>query len=498
MKKILYFLVATFILVATGCDYNFDPQITGVLSPVNFPQTDEEYELYALDCYRPFGSKWGYPGVEYQMMFFTPEYGHLAENDLPGDQFITFTKWGGLWEGFSKADFTFMRTQGRGSHYDKVRFVTELTKILYDLEVAETIREDTRTKLSAEVRMARGWAMFFLLNMYGPVPVILDPDKIGTDAEADQTRPSEEFFVAAITEDLQYAADNLPVYPSEYGRFNKGLALGILMRHYLQQKDWQDAIDAGNILLTLGYDLVDDYASLFKTATEVNNETIWAVTCDANATGDDYLGNFNAWSYYCYPNNMPGIATTTGWGPGIGVFAVNWDYYDTYDSMDVRRDIIVTSYKTAFGRVYDRSNLPGAVLVKYPDLDGAQYQGNDVVILRYADVLLMMAEAINNQNNGPTAQAIEYVNLVRRRAGIDDLQSSETSSRDAFNEAILRERGWELLFEGTRRLDLVRFGKWPQAVIDAGKIPGPSYLFPVPQYAIDVSDGKLVQTEGYE
>lgn len=497
MKKSAITIITIAILAITGCEKDFDPQITGVLSPVNFPVTDNDYELYALDCYRPFGSKWGYPGVGYQNMFFSPEYGHLSMNDLSGDQFITFNKWGGFWEGFSKADFTFLRTQWKGSHYEKVRFITQLTKILYDLENSETISKNPRTKLMAEVRMSRGWTLFNLLHMYGPVPVILDAGLIGTEAEADQTRPSESFIAEAITDDLEYAAENLPSNPSEYGRFNKGLALGILMRHHLQQKAWAEVIIAGNSLMEMSYDLVDDYASLFRSETEVNKETIWAVSCDASSTGDDYQGNFNAWSYYCYPNNMPGIATSTGWGPGVGVFAVSWDYYDTYNPLDERRNILLTSYTTAFGKEYDRTNMPGAVLRKYPDLDGQQFQGNDIVVLRYADVLLMMAEAINNQNNGPTAEAIDYVNQVRERAGIDNLSDAETAGKDSFNEAILRERGWELIFEGTRRLDLVRFGEWPQALIDAGKIPGPSPLFPVPQYAIDVSDETLVQTEGY-
>lgn len=497
MKKTITYIITFIVLVLTGCEKDFDPQISGVLSPVNFPVTDNDYELYAMDCYRPFGSKWGYPGVAYENMFFSPEYGHLAMNDLSGDQFITFTKWGGLWEGFSKADFTFLRTQWKSSHYEKIRFVTQMTKILYDLENAETIRDDTRMRLMAEVSMARGWTLFFLLHMYGPVPVILDAELIGTEAEADQTRPSESFIVEAITTDLEFAAENLPENPTEYGRFNKGLALGILMRHHLQQKAWEDAIDAGNTLMSMGYDLVDDYENLFRSETEINTETIWAVSCDASSTGENYEGNFNAWSYYCYPNNMPGIATGTGWGPGVGVFSVNWDYYDTYDTLDERRNIIVTSYTTSFGREFNRDNMPGAVLGKYPDLDSPQYQGNDIVILRYADILLMMAEAINNLNNGPSEEAINYVNQVRERAGVGDLGPAETVDKNAFNEAILRERGWELIFEGTRRLDLVRFGKWPQALIDAGKIPGPSHLFPVPQYAIDVSDEKLVQTEGY-
>ena len=496
MKNIFLLLIIVTGVFLTGCNKDFDPQITGVLSPLNFPQTEDEFEAYALACYKPFGSKWGYQGVDWENMFFSPEYGHLAMNDLCGDQFLSFTNWGGHWEGFSTADFTFLRVQGVGSHYEKVRFITRMTKILEDLENAEVLSQEKHDQLTGEVRMARGWAMFFLLHMYGPVPVILDPALIGTDAEADQTRPSEAAFAEAITADLQYAASHLPKTPTEYGRFNKGLALGTLMRHYLMQNDWANAEQTGRELLTMGYALEGDYASLFRTATERNSENIWTLSCDANATGNDLEGNFNAWSYYCYHNNMPGMATGEGWGPGIGVFTASWDFYDSFDDSDARKALLVPEWTTKNGQLKNRDNYDGAVVRKYPDEDGPQFQGNDVVILRYADVLLMLAEAINQQS-GPTSEAIGYVDDVRNRAGIGDLSGADTANKDAFNDAILRERGWELYFEGFRRWDLVRFGKWPSALIAAGKTPGPSHLFPVPQYAIDVSNGTLVQTQGY-
>jgi len=496
MRNILYLLFIIAGISFTGCLKDFDPQITGVLSPLNFPQTEEEFEAYAITCYKPFGSKWGYPGEDWENMFFSPEYGHLAMNDLSGDQFLAFPNWGGHWEGFSKADFTFLRTQWVGSHYEKVRFITRMTKILDDLENADVLSPEKRDQLTGEVRMARGWTMFFLLHMYGPVPVILDPEQIGTEAEADQTRPTQDFFASAISADLQYAADHLPAEPGEYGRFNKGLALGTLMRHYLMEGEWALAEQKGRELLTMGYALVDDYASLFRTATERNSETIWAVSCDVMATGDNLEGNFNAWSYYCYPNNMPGIATGEGWGPGVGVFTIPWEYYDSFAGNDERKGLLIPEWTTKNGQLRNRDNYPGAVVQKYPDEDGPQFQGNDVVILRYADVLLMLAEAINQQS-GPTLEAIGFVNDVRNRSGIGDLSAGDTASKEAFNDAILRERGWELYFEGFRRWDLVRFGKWPDALIAAGKTPGPSHLFPVPQYAIDVSNGTLTQTPGY-
>ena len=119
-------------------------------------------------------------------------------------------------------------------------------------------------------------------------------------------------------------------------------------------------------------------------------------------------------------------------------------------------------------------------------------------VLRYADVLLMLAEAIN-QLSGPTAEAIALVNEVRtKHGGIAALPATATASKAAFNDAILRERGWEFYFEGIRKIDLVRHGKWASALEAAGKVThGPSELFPVPQYVINVGGGKIEQTKGY-
>jgi hypothetical protein len=94
MKKIFFASVIAAVVSISSCNNNFDPVITGVLSPANFPKTEADFELYALQAYKPFGSKWGYSDVEYQNMFFSPEYGHLAMFDLPTDQMNIFRKSG--------------------------------------------------------------------------------------------------------------------------------------------------------------------------------------------------------------------------------------------------------------------------------------------------------------------------------------------------------------------------------------------------------------------
>lgn len=491
-KHILIFIIAV-LPIFNSCTENFDPELYGSLSSTTFPTSASEYELYMLELYKPFQSKWGYSSLSWENNFYSPEYGHIVQNDLASDLMPVFTNWGSFWEGFSSGDFSFLKNQGRSSHFEKVRFITRATKIISDLEKAE-IDDATKTQLIAEAKMARGGMMYYLLWMYGPVPVILDASLIGTEAEANVARPSRSDYVNAIQADLRFASDELPKTAEDYGRFNKGCALTFLTRLYLNEKDFVKAESSAREILPLGYDLVNDYSSLFREATEKNIENIWTIPAN-NPSG---AGGFNAWAYYCYPTDYPGIKIKGGWGGNEGgVLSANWSFYDSFESGDTRRNLIKGEYVSKTGETKNRTNLRGAVIVKYPDEGGIDnsVQGNDIVVCRYADVLLMLAEAIN-ENSGPTSESIGFVNRVRNRADLIGLDASSTASKDALRDAIFMERGHELYFEGLRRIDMIRMGKWESGMEAAGKFVGPP-LFPVPDYAINNSDGQLEQTQGY-
>lgn len=499
MKKIIIILLS--VIVFTACTKDFDPILYGTLSPSTFPSNAAEYELYTMEMYKPFYSRWGYNGSSaWEGNFFSPEWGHIIMFDGSTDLMPVFSNWGGFWQGFTSTDFTFMKTQGRGSHFEKVRFVTRATKIIDDLQKATVLTDAQKTALIAEAKMARGWIMYYLLHIYGPVPVILDPAKIGTSAEADLTRPSRADFITSIASDLRFAADNLPVSPSNYGRFNKGCALTVLARLYLNEKDFTKAEGVCREIVNMNkYGLVSDYASLFKEATEKNNETIWAVSC----VNGSQNGNFNAWAYYCYPTDYVGNKIPSGWGGSTGVLSASWSFYDTFDPSDKRRQLLIGQYTANDGKtVKNRTNMNGAVITKYADEGGLvnSVQGNDIVVCRYADVLLMLAEAIN-ENTGPSTEAVGFVNQVRTRAGIAGVTDSEKASKDAFRNMLFIERGHELYFEGLRKMDLIRMNKIQSALTGAGKTPPADEnkykLFPLPDYAINNSNGQLTQNSGY-
>ena len=489
MKRIILIIISVTALL-TGCTKNFEPQIFDKISPSTFPKSPKEFELYTLDVYRPFGAEWGYSinttnGWEYQ--YFSPEYGIWELFDSPTDE-ERVCPVAGQYKECSSCNFASFASSGQQyNHFEKIRLVTEATKIIDDLNKATVMTANFKNSLIGEAKMARGWNMFYLLYLYGPVPVILDPAKIGTSAEADGTKPTRTDFVSYIASDLRFAADNLPLKPTDYGRFNKGLALTVLMRLYLNEKDFVNAEKVGNEIYSLkAYSLLPNYADLFKEATEQNSETIWAVSC---LGGSDKSRNFNPLPALCHPIDYKGYP---GWS-GEPYWSASVKFYNSFDSIDKRRALMKTSYINSAGATV-KPAYP--LFQKYELSGGNDYLGNDIVVCRFADVMLMEAEAIN-ENRGPVVEAVNKIDSVRFRAGIGNLPDSAKVSKDALREAIFVERGHELYLEGLRKFDLVRMGKWDNTYMNQyDRSVGPS-IFPIPTYAIISFNGSLKQNDGY-
>lgn len=338
MKKIHILLLIATIASIGGCKKGLDPQIYGSLTTTNFPITTGDFINYATEVYKPFQSKFGYNDPSgYQNDWFSPEYGDLMIFDYPTDEINIFTGWGGFFTQFSTANFTFLINQGRGSnHFEKIRFITRITQIMSDISKSN-IPDATKTLLTAECRMSRGWNMYFLLQLYGPVPIILDATKINTDAENDLTRPSRADFVASIAADLTFAAANLPKSPADYGRFNQAIALTVLMRTYMNEKDFVNAEKIGRQIMTMGYTLYPDYAGLFKEATEINSENMFSISCQPDQDGAENHGNFNATVFYTYPKDYPGNRVTNSFAGGDAPYSVTWQFYNSFDPNDKRR-----------------------------------------------------------------------------------------------------------------------------------------------------------------
>lgn len=492
-KNILASLALCFSLGLTSC-LDLDPVIYDQISPENFYQTEDDVNAAVTAVYYPFRSDWS--GGIYQP--YVSNY--LALSNLTSDD-TALTR--SDWELPDRFLWTATTSWVTGLYNPLLKYVSRATLLLYYLDKSP-VREEIKARYSAEVKCARAQYMFILYDMYGSGAVVLDPEiLLNPEEDVYLEHPSQHDFAKLIEADLLDATKDLPTAyaPNDWGRFTKGAVLTILQKLYMQEKDWTAAEKVGREIMTLGYELQESYQSIFSVENEMNSELIWVLPCKAEG------GNGNMWMTHVicpeYPVENQNIQR---WY----VYVTPWDFYEKYEKNDDRRTLNVSEfYYTPAGAtepvLATRENFVhlqnGALPIKYPEdpSQTSEMAGNDVVIYRYADVLLAHAEVLN-ELHGPTAEAIDLVEQIRRRAHLpNSIPASATASKEAFRDFILDERGRELFAEGHRRRDLIRHGKFIEVAHKQGHVAAQDFhvLFPIPQNAIDDSKGKVQQNPGY-
>ncbi len=331
-----------------------------------------------------------------------------------------------------------------------------------------------------EARFIRALQYHLLTKWFGEVPLILT-----STPELYPAKVSLSELEQFIEDELLAAIALLPVRQDDYYRITKGAALGILTKHYLNTKQWQKTVTTTQQLIALGeYSLFPDYIGLFAADNDRNSEYIFATALDRSLTG-------NTWMSLSLP---PGYPID---GPN---FAAQFKYYDdfvnSFAENDKRREFFLTEYTNTNGDFVQLLGNDDTRSLKYWDPARiGSLQENDWPIVRYADILLSRAEALN-EINGPTQEAIDLINSVRNRAELEDLLVSEFT-QETLRDQILQERAWEFYSESQRRSDLIRHGKFISSAIERGKAAQPYHIFyPIPQSEINANPN-LVQNEGY-
>lgn len=526
MKKILKNTLVTVFSLAVffGCEKNFDPKIYGVLTDQNFPMTEADCESFAMTCYIPYVNTFSYSLYATQgnqHPWYIPAGGVLKMFDTTSDLVAPWINapWHKDYRLLSQADFSncpyYVREPMQDvmpNNYPKTREITRFTSVIQTLEtVSSSILSDKRrAELLGEARTCRGLHMYNLLHVYGPVPVIVNTSDLTNSAALNNpVRPTLEQMAKWIYDDLSYGAKNAPETQSVKGRFTRDFARVMLMRHCLNegyhQEGWyQVALDMYEELNTGKYRLFttgnNPYKEMFREVNDFNCEIIGAISCDPSSTGNPKEGGMNPFAMLAMPNNAAkkddkGDPTPFAvCGPGWGMtFNLSPAFYNTFEPGDRRAECIITRYYTTGGEWWGPEQIgrkpewDGYIPYKYPaETATAPCWGNDFPLARWADVLLMFAEAeVRNSGAAPSEEAIKAVNEVRDRAGLSDLSASKTSSAEAFLNAILDERGHELWFEGMRKIDLIRFNQYAQRVVNIkGCLPTHQYM-PIPNYAVD-------------
>ena len=369
---------------------------------------------------------------------------------------------------------------------------------------------DARDAIVGEAKFLRAYYYFELVRIYGGVP-ILDKLNSGPEELEGTTRNSVEEVYAFIKKDLEEAIPELPdSYSSDQkGRATWGAATALLAKVHLTLQEWPEATARLEEVIASGlYGLVADYNSLFGTQNEhvlhpdKNGQLVEENIFDIQWRQDERGSKVTT---FVGSRDVEIIGAVNAPGGGWENMLPLPEYAEMFEPGDLRKAI---SYVTELdGNILVSPRTPGAgpITGKYIDYAEPPENNNNsqnTYVLRYADVLLMRAEA-ENEINGPT-NAYQFINLVRERAGIDGLSGLD---QESFRLAIRKERATELGFEGHRKYDLLRWGIFVQTIRNSTspflEIPSQSIqdfhvLMPIPNREVEISNGSIKQNPGYE
>ena len=504
MKNKLYIsLFALMSLFLSGCEGALEPSIYDKLTEDNFPMTEKDAATLVYSVYYQIrGGEWN--------RYNSANNSRLVQGLMATDEFTCH--WPGYWG--SPFYFTWRPDEFPFSdmYYAFVPAVTTATAAIAQLrKMSHVLNPDVLARYIAEIKVARAYFMYDLYNLYGPVSVITkEEDAVNINDYKYQPRPTNEEMVKLIEADLtEEIINTLPVKcaDSEFGRLTQGAAMMCLLKLYLHEKDWNNVKKYAEKIIGLDvYELQKDYKSIWSIDNERNAEIIFALAC--KPTPEGVANNFRA--HVLPPDwKSPNGYASEGWNG----YKVPWQFYDTFDPADKRLETLVRYYTNTIDETVDaRKTLYGALPLKYsedPAGTGVN-QGVDYVVYRYADVLLALSEALN-ELDGPTQSSIDLINNVRERAFEPDkpIALKDFPDKESLRDYILQERGWELYFEGNRREDLIRHGKFIEYANDPdrmGKVRPKNpqqnakphhVLYPIPNKAIVESKGVLKQNEGY-
>jgi hypothetical protein len=454
IKKIALLSAVSVSLLITGCRKQLD------ITPETFIAPDQLYKDEAGDIagvtgiYRKMlelkSSDYYFIGIvgtdEGKTTSFVPTWGgywtnyagiNSYNNLLTGQNDLVQGVWNSLYKGISNANVA-------------IRFIP-----------GSSASEEVKSRLIGEAKFLRAAFYFYLVQLFGGVPMPTDAENAKADENGGYTRSSEDDVYALIIADLQYASEHLHskgASGSDVGHANKEAAMTLLGKVYLTRKDFTNAKTTLEPLMSAtNVRLMDNYADLFKEVNENNIESLFEVGyTNENGNTNSIANTVGGWQI---PNTYPG---------GGGNVVLPTDYYDNiFESGDERRDASIRfKFYDASGAEVDWwwwADAGKPRVKKYDITAGKSVNGGlssrNLYYLRYSDAILMYAEAQNELND--VAGALTSLNKIRTRAKLAGWETvlGHAPSQSEFRDEILKERMRELGFEGWRWFDLKRTGK---------------------------------------
>ena len=463
MKK--YILYALLILVHASCSKEFTE-----LSPISERNIQSAYKTEADFAVAVNGL--------YDALQLRGTYGqtYLILNEMRSDNTLNGGGCNGIAQSLCEVElFKEITTANELSNAwsDSYRGIARCNIFLDKLD-GSSVPDALKKRYKGEALYIRSLFYYNLAIIFGNIPLQLVDVASPADVDLKQY-PANDVYNQIITDLI--AAE--PLLPASYaaadlGRVTKGAVNTLLGKVYLTKGDKPAAVTALNkVVDSKNYSLVSDYARLWGAANENGPESIFEIQYKTGGQGEGsgYLEYFASI-----------IGRAAGVGGGNTPMTITPDLLSAYQAGDQR-------YAKS---IYKNNRLPDTTYsIKYLSVQTTAFDGdNNWYVSRYADVLLMLAEAL-----GESTQAYVYINQVRARAGLPAIAATNPST---FAKQLLDERRLEFAFENQRWQDLLRFGvakstMAKQLAVTQDEI---RLLFAIPQKEIDVSNGKLVQNPG--
>lgn len=330
--------------------------------------------------------------------------------------------------------------------------------------------ETLKNQFEAEARFIRAMNYFNIVRLWGAAPIVLKPVTAEQALNIGRSHATEVYSI--IEDDLTYAIANLPTqYPTDnFGRATKGAASTLMGKVYLSQGKADKAVETLRPIIG-SYVLMDEIGDVFDPENKTNGEIIFSIRFNKEIQSEGH----GLWF---------GITD-------LSVSPFTEKLTHSYESEDARLNMI--SYQQVGNRFAPR---------KFADSQSGSTNeyGNDYILLRYADVLLMMAEALNQEGYQSSGQAFDFLNEVRVRARLTPLDATDLPNQESFKNAVFNERFLEFPLEGHRWFDLIRSGFATQELNEVNiSIEPHQLLYPVPQVEIEKINNREIfdQNEGY-
>ena len=463
MKKILV-LASLATLLMTSCgDSFFDLEPASSVTIDKVYKTASDYNVAVIGCYAKLQS---------QVNFYTECCEYRSDNLSLG------APTAGTQDRYDIDHFTEKPSNGiLSSYWANFNNNVYRCNLLLDQIDGANFAENLKKQYKGEAMFVRALNYFNMYRIWGGVPAT---KHVVSAAEALKVaRYSDEQMFDLIAGDLKEIVDNnyLPeTYSSaDMGRATSGAAKALLGKVYLTFHKWTEAKDILSQLIGK-YQLVSPIAQVFDVDNKNNNEIIFAVHFNKEIEGEGH-------SYWYNLTNASDDTNQTS------------SLLNTFPTGDARKDLIT----------YVQVEKNVRLMNKFYDTKSPTFKtvGNDQILLRYADVLLMYAEALNEiqYDASEGSPALKYLNAVRQRAGISNLTTKQLPTQEKFRKGILVERQREFPYEGQRWFDLVRMGFAKSVMAENGvEIKDYQLLFPIPQQEIEkVGDKSILwQNPGYD